>query len=374
METRSALGDRRRFLKSAATGITTVLLGDRVLGQPVEYTSAWSPAKQINPAISNMRVVNCTDPAMIRSSYKDIAWRSMPSQNAAADEAVVHANLDAMAMALTDKRDAAAAWATAFQKPAAKRWDQVRVAIKVNGIGSNHPRLTVVDKLAKELNRLGVLYSDIVIYDGTHNAWGKYESFVGNGLASGIVVSNRNDRLTDSQGRPQVLTPVPFPYGSLQKCTAAIADGTIDILINCAVNKSHEFACGRATLTMKNHLGTFEPEPAHSPLAGKTAMDYIVAVNMSAAIIGGAPPRQQLCLVDSLWSSTSKGPTATPDHDTASLSMGVFGPAVDHLVIPKIREQVMGATHATEEVDRLLTAFGYKTSEPVWVEVKPAAS
>jgi hypothetical protein len=327
---------------------------------------------QINPQIDNLRVVSCRDSEMVLLDYQDISnFAVMANQNNAADASVIHANLDEMAKALAQEATASAAWAEIFRKPAAKQWADVKVAIKVNCISENHPRVAVVGKICGVLNTLGVPFGNIILYDSCHNAASFYPAFVGNGLPSGVLVSNRSSLLGGD-----VSTPVP-DQGN-HDCPADIANGNVDILVNCAVNKGHSSWNGNCTLTMKNHYGTFSPD-------NHSNMSYIVGINKSNAIVGGTPVRQQLCIIDSLWGMTY-GPGGTPNHNTYRLIMGTFGPAVDYLTAIRVREDEMGVGHNTN-IDSFLTAFGYSTTDrdnlttltpeqndgKGWVEVTPAS-
>lgn len=135
----------------------------------------------------------------------------------------------------------------------------------------------------------------------------------------------------------------------------------IDILINIANNKGHDLM-GRATLSMKNHFGTFAP---------KHDINYLFNINKSDAILGGNPVRQQLCFIDSLFANKLSNMGA-PDAMPCYLVMGVFAPAVDYLTIKKVREGVQGWTHDAATIDSYMTTFGYTTADPVWVLVPPA--
>jgi len=172
-------------------------------------------------------------------------------------------------------------------------------------------------------------------------------------------------------------TEVPVPTGVLQ-CTSLLArqgsGGTIeyipDIIVNCSVNKGHsQTDKGGFTLSMKNHVGTMH---YRCP-----SLEEMIGINSSEAILGPAagPPRQQLCIVDSLWAAQT-GPTSPISHAPGRLSMGVFGPVVDIMVARKIREEVMNITnHDQEAIRSILAAFGYEESELAdhWIEVNPAA-
>ncbi|MBN2037910.1 MAG: DUF362 domain-containing protein [Chitinispirillaceae bacterium] len=341
---------RRNFLKISAAG--SVGLAVAGMTRASEGSSGgWTNGKKINPAIDNLRAVCCYDQRMVKST--PTSW-SFDNQNNAINTPVVQANLDAMALALTQKPTAAEAWGTIFQKSPAKQWSQVRVAVKVNCINSqNMHRLAIIDKIARELIALGVQAQNIVIYDGDDNASGSGKYSAASSLAKlppGIVVSNLSSALNGTMS-----TPVPNLNNA--NCTTDIANGTIDILINCALNKGHRAEHGTATLSMKNHYGTFAPGCRLS-----NTTEYLLAINKSSAILGGTPVRQQLCIIDSLFASIG-GPVVTPDKVPYRIAMGTFGPALDYLTVKRIREPVMGATHNATVVNRFLTDFGYQTSQ-----------
>jgi hypothetical protein len=52
--------------------------------------------------------------------------------------------------------------------------------------------------------------------------------------------------------------------------------------------------------------------------------------------------------------------------------MGTFAGAVDYCCVKQVREKVMGVTnHEAAVIPQFLTSFGYKETDPVWVEVTP---
>lgn len=353
--------DRRSFIKMSGAAVAAAAT---VRGAETKETG-WRAGMRINPGIDNLRVVCCHDPAMVTKSCEQMPdFAKMDVQNGAVDVVRVQKNLDAMAMALARKSSPADAWAAILRKPQDKPWEKVRAAIKVNCICDNHPRLAVVDKVCRELGALGVPMENIVIYDGCHDANKHYPPYVGKGLPENVKVSQKSSLLGGTTG-----AETPSPDKGTYDCTADIATGAVDILVNCAVNKGHNQKFGGATLTMKNHFGTFTPQPH-----GHGTLDYILAINKSDAIVGGEPARQQLCILDSLWASTH-GPRGIPNKDTHRLVMGVFAPAVDYLAIKKIREPVMGAEHNDKALQRFATEFGYQPADfekLELVDVKPA--
>jgi hypothetical protein len=340
------LYSRRQFLKSTAA--VTALAGIGMSASKNDIPKGWQPRRPVNPAIDNARVVCAINPAMITKD--PLSWE-MAAQNSVISTSETDRTLDAMAVALAQKSEPAAAWATIFQKPALKEWNQVRVAIKVNCNSKNNGRIAIISKICRVLNDIGVPANNIIIYDGRSNAIGKYGPFVGAGIPDKVIVSNGNKALGG-----QIKIAVPWEKGKKYDCTRALADGSIDILINLANNKGCMAEVGKTTLTLKNHAGSFDPMPLH--LGG--GMDYLLAFNHSEAIMGSETARQQLCIVDSLWGMV-KGPFGVPEKQLDCIVMGTFAPTVDYMTAVKIREPLLGATHTS--ISRFLTDFGYQESE-----------
>ncbi len=352
---------RRDFLKISAGAVAaTTIIPNKIVASPKPDPII------INPDISNLRVVCCHDPGMVTGNPS--SWTSITKQNEYIVVDKVQANIDAMAMALAEKTTPEEAWETIFQKPSGKEWSEVKVAIKANcktlnnqNNPMNNPRLAVLDKICKALNGLGIPYGSIIIYDDDDEDATIYSSFVGNGLPDDIVVSRQNDAL----GGQKISAAIPAPYNGDGTCTKHIADGTIDILINCSMNKGHDSTWGNATVTMKNHLGTFNPTPHNT--------NRLFGINRSDAIVGGTPVRQQLCVVDSIWASED-GPSALPDHAPHRLVMGTCSPIVDYLTVKKIREDVMSMSHTSSVINRFLTEFGYDVGDVTdFINVDPVS-
>jgi hypothetical protein len=348
---------RRSFLKITAVGAAGL-----ALGRTKNTFAAWpsSGTLEINPDISNMRVVACKDATMMKSTPTAM---SFAAQHAAVDAARVHANMDAMAMQLAQKTTADEAWKTIFRS--SKPWASTLVAIKVNMTEpKNMNRVAVVEKLCRVLAGFGVPASNLIVYDGGPASFSKnisaFEPYFSTTDTSKIpgVISSVSDALGGT-------TSASLPNGTSATCTADIAKGKVDILINVGMNRGHT-DMGRATLCMKNHFGTFAPN--HTDLT-----NYVFNINKSDAIVGGTPVRQQLCIIDSLIATKAAGP-ATPESMPYFLVMGTFGPAVDFLTVKKIREEVMSCTHDKAIVDSYMTSFGYTTNDPVWILVPPATA
>lgn len=348
---------RRELLKATAAGATGLILGAKA----TRAFGAWPKAGAItiNPNISNMRVVGCVDPAMMNNKPSSMAFST---QNAAVNSARVAANMDAMAMALANKSTADEAWCAVFRS--SKPWDSTVVAIKVNVAETkNMARIAVIEKFVTVFRKLGVPAANIIIYDGCA-AFGSpisnYKQYFSISETSKIqaVISNINSALGGT-------VSAPLPDGTSAKCTANIANGTVDILINLANNKGH-MQFGGSTLCLKNHYGTFYPD--HS---GNLA-NNILRVNKADAVLGGSPARQQLCFVDSLFANKSSN-VGTPEVMPNYLIMGTFASAVDYLAVKKVREAVMKCSHDSAIVNSFMTSFGYTTSDPEWVQVSPAS-
>jgi hypothetical protein len=351
---------RRNFLKMTVAGAAGVALAkaNKVFAAP----EVWATGMAINPAIDNMRVVYCHDDRMWTLPANKVLPSTFDAMNAQTAASWVQANMDAMAMQLAQKTTADDAWKAIFRS--SKPWASTKVALKVNVIDPlNCARVAVVGKFCKIFTGFGVLPANIIIYDGaggntTYGAgWTYYTKYFALNDATKIpaVVSNFNASMGGT-------IAAPVPVNGNQTCTANIANGTIDILVNLATNKGHT-SMGGATLCMKNHFGTFAPNHTLGDA-------YIMNISKSDAIIGGTFPRQQLCFVDSLLANT-KSNTGGPSQYPCYLIMGVFAPAVDYLTVKKVREGVMAMTHTEATITSYVTTFGYTATDPVWVNVPP---
>ena len=349
--------ERRDFLK-----LTTVGAAGLMLSRPNRAWAAWpsSGKLELNPNISNMRVVACVDPAMMKSTPTSTAFAT---QNAAVDYAKVQANMDAMAMTLTQKASPDEAWRTIFRS--SKDWASTVVAVKVNaGESKNTARLAVLQKFSNTLVGFGVQPKNFIVYDGHSPANTIFAASFSTTDKTKVlgVVSAPSGTTGDLLGGYK---DAPLVDGTTHRCAGMIADGTVDILIDIANNKGHPMF-GKVTLCMKNHYGTWEPDPAHPDLN-----NLIFKMNKSDAIIGGSPVRQQLCFVDSIYCNKADV-FGTPELMPCYFVMGTFAPAVDYLTVRKVREAVSGLTHDSAVIDSYVTSFGYATSDPQWILVPPA--
>jgi hypothetical protein len=383
---------RRDFLKTAAAGAAGVmgvsaLKFDKIFAQS---TGGWVAGMQINPAIDNRRVICCHDTKMLTATPANQTWAG---QNANVDEKQVGANLDQMAMLLTNKTSAADAWSTIFRS--SKPWTSTKVAMKTNGIGSNttnRPRVAIYKKITDVLvDQLGVQPSNIILYDNCDNATTYYSPSLSLTDSTKIraVISSRASALGGFKA-------VTLTNAQGISCAADLVDGNIDILVNVAACKSHNgtgghFSYGSCTLCMKNHLGTFTDgtraqysdnlhvgnsgaSPPPPPLA-------LFEINKHSAVLGGNPVRQQICIVDALVSNGNSGPGGGWDNKTDRLVMGTFAPIVDYLAANKILLDTtimskspipaLGVTNAAIILPMFLTQFGYAETDPQWTEYTP---
>jgi hypothetical protein len=350
---------RRDFLKTTAVGAT-----GWALSRAKPARAAWpsSGTMQINPNIDNLRVVACVDPAMAKGGK--LSGTSVSAQDAQIDSARVQANMDAMAMALAQKCTPDEAWKTIFRS--GKDWASTVVALKVNpGSAQVTTHLAVLRKFSSLFTGWGVKPQNFILFDMNSNAYTMFNSFFSTTDQSKIlgVVSAPAGQANDLMGGYKDSQLVD---GQAWQVAGKLADGTVDILIDLGNSKGHT-ALGGATMCMKNHYGTFKPNTSHPDLDNN-----IFKMNKSDAIIGGDPVRQQLCFIDTIVDNntdTFSPPTKQPNY----LVMGTFAPAVDYLTLKKVREGVNGYTHQAAAVDKYMTSFGYKTSDPQWIVVAPDA-
>lgn len=344
---------RRRFMKKA------IVMGAALTAFPTvlvrKASTAWARGTIVHPNVDNLRVVGITDTRMTKAHKPVSSWER---QNELAVPEVVWENIDKLACALAETRNAREAWRTIFIKPPRKTWSETVVAIKTNNIAKQHTRSAVMAKIVHTvIDTLGVKPSNLHIYDACHGyEMGKYTPFAN--LPEGCGIE-------DAWGGSTTLTMVPAPWrgrGGKARCLKHLVDGTVDILINIAMCKGHSVRFGGFTMTMKNHFGTFSPKPGHR----QGSQDYLIAINQTPEILGTMDkrtgkvlyPRQQLCFVDALWASKG-GPGGNPSHQPNFLAMGVLSPVVDYQVATKFRGERMGWEPNIEVTRRMLTDFGY---------------
>jgi hypothetical protein len=346
---------RRKFIKSLILTSTAIAALPTILLR--KSPAAWARKTTVHPNVKNLRVVGITDPRMTRAREVVTSW-SRQEQLVVSD--AVGDNIDKLACALGETREAKDAWKAIFVKPPGKSWSDTVVAIKTNHISRQHTRSAVMAKICYVLTDIiGIKPSHIYIYDGTHGAdMGRETPFAG--LPQGC-------RIVDRWGGPSTPAAVPPPWSHGQSaCIKSLVDGSVDILVNISMCKGHSWGYGGFTMTMKNHMGTFSPDPIHR----EGALDYLLAINQTPEIMGPMDkktgkilfPRQQLCLVDALWASKG-GPDGLPSHQPNFLAMGVFSPVVDYTLATRFRGEKMGWMPNKQVTRRFLEDFGYKESD-----------
>jgi hypothetical protein len=368
---------RRDFLKTAAAGAAgamglSALKFEKLFAQT---TTGWVSGMQVNPAIDNKRVICCHDTNMLTSTPTNT---SFTSQNAAVNATLVASNLDEMAKQLAQKATAADAWSTIFRS--SKPWASTKVAIKTNailGTNGNHPRVAVIKKICDVfVDQLGVPAANIILYDANSDASSCYSTY-------GSLTDATKIRATISKYAQSLGGMVPVTITASTKTMSGVGDlvnGVIDILVDIAIVKRHSgpgtsYLYGSCSLCMKNHLGTFiNSGTDNAPSStGLHSVDAICNINKHAAILGGNPVRQQLCIVDGPLAN-GNGAGGSFDTRVDRMIMGTFAPIVDYLTAMRIMKDVMGKPDANNNVPKFLTNFNYAETDALqWVEYVPGS-
>lgn len=339
----------------------TIAVGAGITGFPMVFIpkigAAWAPKTIVHPNIDNLRVVAITDENMITGNAPDASWSR---QDELVNDQLVWENMDKLACSLTEIGDPGAAWKTVFVKPPKKSWQETVVAIKTNNLGRQHTRSAVMAKICATLtDTIGVRSDNIHIYDGSHGG-GMERKSPFKGLPPG-------SRIQGEWGGIGTSTDINADaWNGSTDCLKYLVNGFVDILVNISMCKGHSSRFGSFTMTMKNHLGTFSPWPAHSG----GGLNYVIGINQSREILGSMDkksgkilfPRQQLCLVDALWASHG-GPQGNSTHQTHFLAMGTLSPVVDYQVATHFREARMGWKPNKNAALKMLTEFGYSASD-----------
>lgn len=357
--------DRRSFLKTSVAGAAGISLATPAVNSVLASSqSGWTDKKPINPNISNLRVICLRDEKMCTQFTSD----AFDKVNAAVDSDRVSSNMDQMAIHLTQKANSDEAWKTIFRS--SKDWKDTKVMIKVNGVEKRMlARVAVIKKITDILTGYGVQPKNIVLFDGQGGDWQTYKNFVSltDNTKIRAVLSNKYD---DLGGKANcTITSINGGYAPKD-----LVDGVTDIIVNIAVNKGHDsqFNVGKTTLCLKNHFGTFLKEGSFGSMLTAEHLhsaNGLINSNKTAALVGGDPVRQQLCIIDSLWGMKG-GPSGTADKKLDCLVMGTFAGAVDYCFVKKIREGIQKATHDSN-IPKFMTGFGYAETDPEWVEITP---
>jgi hypothetical protein len=375
---------RRDFLKTAVAGAAgamgiSALRFDKLLAQS---TGGWVSGLQVNPAIDNKRVICCNDPSMLTGTPSNATWAA---QNNAVNATGLASNMDQMAMQLAQKSTATEAWSTIFRS--SKPWTSTKVAIKTNAIQGNtgnHPRVAIIKKLCDVfIDQLGVPVANIILYDANADASATYTTYASLTDATKI-------RATVSKYAQSLGGMVPVTIAAATKSISAPADlvnGVIDILVDICTLKVHSgpgtsYGFGSCSLCMKGHLGTFinQGTDASPSSTGLHVLEAIFNINKHAAILGGNPVRQQLCIVDGLLANG--GNSAIWSVRANRIVMGTFAPIVDYFAATKLLLNstimaagpmpALGVTNANTLLPQFLTSFGYAATDALqWVECTP---
>lgn len=365
--------NRRSFIKSTAEGVAGATLAGSaiksVIAKPMANDFAWTDKMPINPDIDNMRVICMHDPNMTGTP----TGGTFAAQNKVVDDQRVRDNLDKMAMHLTGKATPDEAWKTIFRS--SKAWKDTKVIIKLNCVANNMlARVSVIKKITDVLIDFGVQPANIVMFDGQ----GQYRGPNGTYKSSVSLTDNTKIRakLSDSYSDLGGSAAVKIPeINNSGYAPGDLVKGNTDIIVNIAVNKGHAsptFNVGMTTLCLKNHFGTFLNASSNGTAMHLHSTKGLININKIPEIVGGNPIRQQLCIVDSLWAMKS-GPTGSVDGGKLDrLVMGTFAGSVDYCCVKEIREKLMNVTnHQKDVIPQFLTAFGYKETDPEWVEMTP---
>ena len=356
-ESHSERISRRTLLKRGTLGAAIAMV-PRIFVPTRDMV--YAAGEPIHPEMSPLRVVGIHDPEMTTAMDPTAAWEQ---QDPLVRADVVRANLDKLACTLAEERTARQAWKRIFVKPPQKAWSDAVVAIKSNEIagGKQHSHSAVLGSLCRVLiDVVGVKPTNIYIYDACHG--GLMPAY--KDLPEGVTVARQ-------WGKSITPVPIPAPYkdgAATAKCLKQLADGTVDILVNVALCKGHSAPFGSFTMTLKNHLGTFEPRPIHQ--RGVVAADYLVGINKTPEVLGTIDrksgkvlfPRQQLCIVDAIWASKG-GPVINPSVQPNRIFMGTCGPVVDYQLATKFRRDTMQWQINEAVTLRFLEGFGFKPSD-----------
>lgn len=339
---------RRRFIKDTAAGAAAAGM------IPYFFVPRLSPSfegwESPHPDIDGLRVVGLHDEKMTTDELPTAPWKK---QEQVLDAELIEANVDRLACTLADEKKPADAWKKIFVKPPKKGWSDTIVAIKTNNIARQHTRSPVMARVCRALVERGVKASNIYIYDSCHGK-DMHKKTPFKGLPDKVNVVARWKGI-------KTLTDIPEPWhGGEAECIEPLVSDEVDILVNISMCKGHSSKFGTFTMTMKNHLGSFNPRPAHAD--GST--DYLIAINKTPEVLGKMDakgkilfPRQQLCLVDCLWASED-GPMCEASAQPNRLFMGTFSPVLDRAVAQQFRRDVMEWSIKESVVKRFLTDFG----------------
>src|SRR4030042_3011019 len=137
---------RRRFVKGATAAGAALTAFSTLLVQ--KAPAAWARKTTVHPEVDNLRVGGLTDTKMTKSPETGISWAR---QNELVVGEAVWANIDRLACALAQTRNATEAWRKIFIKPPRKSWAETVVALKTNNIAQQHNRRAVMARIVHTL-------------------------------------------------------------------------------------------------------------------------------------------------------------------------------------------------------------------------------
>jgi TAT (twin-arginine translocation) pathway signal sequence len=245
---------RRDFVKGTILAGAAAAAGPTLLVR--KAPAGWAKKTIVHPNVNNLRVVGITDPKMTKETAAGASWEDQ--QGLVVSEKVWE-NLDQLASGLIETKDPKDAWKGIFIKPFQKSWSDTVVAIKTNNIGMQHTRSAVMAKVCHTLvDVVGIKPHNVCIYDGKHGQSINLKTPFA-GLPKGV-------RILKDWGGISTPVAVPSPWteqDGKSEALKALADGTVDILVNISLCKGHWVQFGGFTMATKNHMGTFNPYPAH---------------------------------------------------------------------------------------------------------------
>lgn len=345
---------RRNFIKKSVVGTAGLIAaGSGVKNVFSHQGKIGTRGIEINPYINNLRVVYVEDTSMLQDGT-GTTFENFNTANTKINSDRVKSNMNDMARALTERWDLDLAWGTIFQKPANKSWSDVLIAIKSNcatgttdGQANPHASIAIINAVCEALIGLGVIASNITIYDTNGFSVSPATLYPAGSMVNGIKFLGPTTR------------DFPAPLWS----TISRAALEADIIINIASCKGHA-ELGGATLTLKNHLGT-----VGGHVTGPQAIQNIIDIHNSETVLGNpipgsVPPKQQLAIVDCLWTAQN-GPLSAPDKAPAMITMGTSCPAVDCFTAIKVRLEKLKYSGVRETFLSYLGKYGYDTATDV---------
>jgi hypothetical protein len=335
--------NRRSFLKGSAASAASIALAgamkDAMAKQAkVTVDSGWTEGMMINPSIPNGRIAYITDMDMVENTAPNWDYHL---RDQALNRQLVMDNMDKMALALAqpDSGLVQDAWDTIFQKPDEKEWADVTVGFTTNtAFGGMSGNLVIIQKLAEELNRLGVPGGNMTFFDGGGVSDGNINKYNNDGYGESVMPSG----FIFDGGRPGgvkwIETPEPWTNGC--DCCGDVADGNFDIYIQLPICGGHgEFGFTQAMKLAYAWMQWGANDHGANTTGRLNQVDCQVAIHQSQQIIGGSVPRMQLSILDSLWIRRD-GPGGNPHHVGGTLCMSTLAPVVDIWSVLNIRENM----------------------------------